>query len=373
MDYNFFMPTYLYTGENCLLQNSESITRLGKRCLIVTGASSAKKSGSLTDIRAVLDRQKIPYTLFDQITPNPTFESCQEGARIAREFGTDFLIGSGGGSVMDATKAISVLAKNPFLEEEDLYSESFDESFPFSLISTTSGTGSEVTQVSTITTSTGRKKSIRSHTFYPSCAFCDPRYTYSLPETYTISSAIDAFSHALESYFSKNTNEISEIFALRSIAILYPILSTMKRFGFGSLDRMQRENLQRASIYSGFAINYTGTCFPHALSYFLTENHDLPHGLACGIFLPSFLVWIFQKSPKEKLTTLLRLLQIDSLDPLEELIRYYTRIDLFISREDIEKMVSRSVNTRGFINTPGSFGQDSLSQMFRELFPQAYQ
>lgn len=368
MNYNFYMPTRLFTGENCLLQNADVLTQLGKRCLVVTGASSAKKSGSLTDIKASLDRHQIAYSVFELTDPMPTFDLCLEGARSAREFGANFLIGTGGGTVMDATKAVAILAQNPFISEENFYASDYQEILPFALVGTTSGSGSEVTHTAGISTSQGRKKILRSPLLFPTISFVDPRYTYTLSEADSISAALNAFSNALESYFSKTSNETGEMFALNALSLLYPPLFSMKRFGFSSVDRIQRESLQKASIYAGFSINETGTCYPHTLSYYLTDHYSLPPGLACGVFLPSFLDWVEENVPAQKVAHLEKVLDIDSLEPLKELVNYYTRIGLSLGQQDVNEMILRATNSRGVINTPGPFGQAALTQILHTLF-----
>ena len=121
---NFYLPTKVITGKNVVLKNAELFSQFGKRCIIVTGKSSAKACGALDDVIAALEKNDIDYVVFDEIEQNPTIESCFKGADVAVKahdrFGTstDFVIGIGGGSPLDAAKAIAVLLENTIDEDE---------------------------------------------------------------------------------------------------------------------------------------------------------------------------------------------------------------------------------------------------------------
>ena len=108
MNMKFFVNTKVITGANCVRDNAEKIASFGKKCLIVTGASSAKKCGALDDVVSALESQGVQYVIYDKIQQNPTVESCFEAGRIAYETGADFILGIGGGSPLDASKAVAI-------------------------------------------------------------------------------------------------------------------------------------------------------------------------------------------------------------------------------------------------------------------------
>ena len=108
MNMKFFVNTKVITGANCVRDNAEKIASFGKKCLIVTGASSAKKCGALDDVVSALESQGVRYAIYDKIQQNPTVESCFEAGRIAYEIGADFILGIGGGSPLDASKAVAI-------------------------------------------------------------------------------------------------------------------------------------------------------------------------------------------------------------------------------------------------------------------------
>ena len=195
-----YMPTRILTGTGILQKHKEVFPSLGKRCYIITSKSSGRLSGALDDLTAILDEYSIEYDIYDQISQNPTVVSCIEAGRKACEFKADFIVGVGGGSVLDASKTAAVVAANPELTEELIYRQAWDNKpVPLILIGTTAGTGSEVTYVSVMTNKDGIKKSIHNDDLYAKYAFGDPGYTISMPEHVRISTAIDALAHLLES------------------------------------------------------------------------------------------------------------------------------------------------------------------------------
>jgi len=145
MEFNFFMPVKLLSGMDAVIKNGDIFSEAGKKCLIVTGGSSAKKSGALSDAESTLEKCGIQYSIFNEITANPSAEVCHKGGAAANSFGADFVLGIGGGSALDAAKAIAFFAANPSFESEDIYSYTECNSpFPLFLIGTSAGTGSEV-------------------------------------------------------------------------------------------------------------------------------------------------------------------------------------------------------------------------------------
>ncbi len=288
MEMNFVLPTRMVTGSDCVEKNAALLSKFGKKCIIVTGKNSAKKSGALDDMTKALGSVGIEWAVFDGIEQNPSYLSCKKASLIAIDFGAEFVIGIGGGSPLDAAKAVAVLATDKNMDEKTMYSSVWEKTpLPIVCVGTTAGTGSEVTPVSVITNSSGMKKSFRAITTFPSLSFGDAKYTLSLSRDFTRSTAIDALCHCVESYFNRTANELSRCFATRGVQILCEMLE--KTAVDAELSYDDREKLYCASIYGGLAISVTGTAFPHAFGYFLTENHGISHGNACGAYLPEFL------------------------------------------------------------------------------------
>ena len=135
------------------------IKTFGKKCIIVTGGKSALLSGALDDMKYALKECDIKYEIYDKIGPNPRIDHCHEAGEIARKFGADFIVGIGGGSPLDAAKAVAVYAANPEMKRDEIYTTTNrNKALPIVAIGTTAGTGSEVGRVSVLTNpDTGRK------------------------------------------------------------------------------------------------------------------------------------------------------------------------------------------------------------------------
>ncbi len=285
---NFYMPVKVLSGEESVKRNAAALTALGKSCLIVTGKTAARKTGALDDVTSVLNEAQIKWTLFDEIGQNPELSACMRAGKAAQSFGAEFIIGIGGGSALDAAKATAVFAANPDMDEAEFYSAKWAHTpLPIALVGTTSGTGSEVTNVAVLTDSKRRKHSIHVNSMYAALAFGDAKYTASLPQSVTLSTGIDVIAHCTESFFSKKANEISRAFSVRGIRLMLPALTAAARGE--ALSITQREAMYEASILGGLAISVTGTVFPHNVGYYLTESYGIPHGFACAYFLPELL------------------------------------------------------------------------------------
>jgi alcohol dehydrogenase len=276
-----YMPVKTFFGENCLKKSGNEIAKFGKRALLVTGRTSAKKSGVLADLLPLLQEQNIAYTIFDEITENPQLETVHKGARLLRQKDYDLIIGIGGGSPIDAAKAISVIAANK-LQGRDFYDSSkIKSAYPLIAIPTTSGTGTEVTPFSVITDAKLDKKAGFGHPLmFAKLAFLDPRYTLSLPTRITRDTAIDALSHLLEGIYSNKRNKINYPYIFKGIKL---ILQNLKPCLIDPTNLQYRENLMLASMYGGIVIAQTSTTIQHSIGYPLTTKFGLSHGLANGI------------------------------------------------------------------------------------------
>ena len=230
-----------------------------------------------------------PAAVVRNIGTNPDFiglaQSCRLYAAASRP--VEAIVALGGGSVIDAAKVLAAASGDfdrvrRFLETgmgvDDLGRT------PIIAVPTTSGTGSEVTSWATVwDTEAKTKHSLARDTLYPEVALVDPLLTLGLPRGITISTGLDALSHALESIWNVNANPVSTSLAevaAREVLDALPLLAN--DLGNARL----RERLSRASLFAGLAFSNTRTALAHALSYHLTLHHDVPHGVACSFSLP---------------------------------------------------------------------------------------
>ncbi|MBQ5994664.1 MAG: iron-containing alcohol dehydrogenase [Clostridia bacterium] len=367
MLFNFNMPVRVIGEKNAVLLHSNELAHFGKKAFIVCGKGSAVLSGAIDDVKNALEREGVGYFVFDKITQNPKASDCFEAGKAARELGSDFIIGIGGGSQLDAAKAAAVYASADFSRAEEIYTAECKRSpLPTVLVGTTAGTGSEVTAVSVLTRENGRKKSVSGPAYFAKLAFADPKYTYSVPYFYTVSTAVDALSHAVESLFSKKSDVNSELYARAAIPPILYELKKMSQTG-ECPDESGRDRLYCASLLAGMALNITGTCFPHTLGYALTEQFSVPHGFACAAFLPAFLERAESFLP-ERACGFYNLTG-ETHESFTRLLSSLNRLENVRFTEDvIDSYCEGWKNVKNFDNSPGGFNCAEAKALLSRLF-----
>ena len=366
MQIDSYMPVKVICGKDCLLNKGSLISSLGKKCIIITGKSSAVISGALEDAKKVLNECNIEYIVFNGIEPNPETATCKKAGDKAVKFNADFVLGIGGGSVLDASKAIAIYALHPEFEHADIYNRPVPSShLPVVLVGITAGTGSEVTGVSVLTHSDTRlKKSISGADCYADISFCDFSYSASTDIETRISTALDAFCHAFESYVAESANDLSQLYALKALSIVgrYFIDGRIA----ASLNQEDYEKLYIASLYAGLAINISGTCFPHTVGYYLTENFNVPHGKACAVFVGD-LIERTKKYCPHKLEAISECIGTD-IQVLEAAIKKHSSIDVSVSETELTEICKRwEAPVRNFDRTPGGYCAEDAFRNLRRL------
>ena len=366
MNFSFNLPVRIISGTNCI-QNNASLLCLGKNALIITGKNGAKKSGALDDVTEVLSQKGVKYSIFDKITENPPLEVCFEGGKMAADAGADFIIGIGGGSAIDGAKAVAAFAANQQispLEIFDTEKRTFP-SLPIVAIPTTSGTGSEANPYSVLTLPSGeKKKTFSAPDSWAKVAFLDGRYTYSLSKAQTLSTALDAFAHALESYLSPKSTEISEMMALYAAEKIWEIIKDDPE----EYTEFMHESLMCASCAAGIAISITGTGFPHPLGYSITMLDGIPHGAACAVFDGDYIEYNM-RSPigKEKISKFVERLNTD-IDILSKRLPELSGVDLSFSEEEIKKRVDLIADAKNYTNSPYVISKDEMLDIYKKHF-----
>jgi alcohol dehydrogenase class IV len=366
MDFTFHMPVRIISGEGCVINNGALLRHFGKRCLIMTGRSAAKTSGALDDMLQTLADAGIEATIYPQISANPLLSQCQTAAYTAELCKAEFIIGIGGGSVMDAAKAAAWLAANNSADGERLMEGSLRHPpLPLILVGTTAGTGSEVSAVSVLTMDKdGRKRSITHPNCYAKIVFADPCYTHSTPREQTVSTALDAFAHAAEGWFAPACGDVITSFGEKAFPLIAEGLVWLSR-NDGLPDAALRERLYYGSLWAGMVLNATGTAFPHPLGYILTEEYSVPHGMACAAFLPAYLKRAEEFAPDRAD----RLYQLcGGRDRVQSAFNQLIRYDVKMTEEQIENYKPRWNKTANFARTPGGFTADDAAALFRSLF-----
>lgn len=358
----YYNPVQIIAGEGCV-KEYPSFRMFGSRCMIVCSRTAARISGALDDVRAVLDAAGVSFTIFDRVEQNPLVETCHAGGQEARECGAEFILGIGGGSPLDAAKAIAVFARYPEFDAEDIFKQPISDALPICAIGTTAGTGSEVTQYSVLTVpSISNKKSVASPLLFPKVAFLDPNYTNTLPFDATIATAIDALCHAIEGYFSLRANDITDALAERAIAIMGTGLRELVR---GALDSALRAKLLYGSTIAGMVISGTGTGFVHAMGYPLTYFDGIPHGAANSYFIADF-VELMSLARADKEEQIYRLIGISDIHEFRALIDKAVPNRIHLTREKVQQYTKSVCKSRHLTSSVFEVTEDVIYDIYRQ-------
>jgi alcohol dehydrogenase class IV len=272
----------------------------GQRAALIIGKESLAQSGNLKKIETFLSRAKLETRLIDGISGDPTGTIIEDTVAKLTDFQPDWIIAAGGGAVMDCAKLARSLYENPHLSIKDI-------SKPFAtpaagtkaglvLIPTTSGSGSECSHVAVVKDDdSGQKIPIVSDAFIPDLAILDATLTIHLSPEVTAYTAMDALTHAIESYCSKSNNSMTDAYALMAGRMIKAHLSVAIK---EPRNIVARENLQYAARLTGVAQNLTSVGAIHAIAHAIGSKTGLPHGYANAIFLPPVLSFNAQSSPR---------------------------------------------------------------------------
>jgi len=289
ISFDFSSPPLIRFGSGTFNQLGSLMRGLGRRAFIVTGARSLRLSGTYDRLISQLTKEGIEYFIYDRVTGEPDISMVEQGVLLAKQHHTEFIVGIGGGSVLDTAKAIAGLFTNPgsvmdYLEGVGKGYQLVNPSLPWIAIPTTAGTGAEVTRNAVICSRQAHfKKSIRSIHLLPRITLVDPELTLSLPPHLTAWCGMDALTQLIEAYVSKKAQPLPDALALYGISLLADNLLVAYRNGH---DLEAREKVALASLLSGLVLANAGLGAAHGLASALGAYYEIPHGLLCAILLP---------------------------------------------------------------------------------------
>ncbi len=279
MRFEFATSTRIIFGEGAAAQLPELARSLGSHPLVVTGAHPERAAWLTSELGAATF----------SIIGEPTVEMVRLGARYALEIGCDLVVALGGGSVLDAGKAIAAVATNggeplDFLEVVGRGQALKAEPLPMIAAPTTAGTGSEVTRNAVLGSAEHRvKASMRSPMMLPRVAVVDPELTYELPKSETATTGLDALTQLIEPYVSARANPLTDGICLEG---LRHAASSLRRAFQDGQDREARRGMALASLFGGMALANAGLGVVHGFAAPLGGGWDAPHGALCAALLP---------------------------------------------------------------------------------------
>ncbi|MEH6717161.1 iron-containing alcohol dehydrogenase [Parasphingorhabdus flavimaris] len=276
----------LHFGEGCLAELPGQIAVLrASRPMIVTDKGIVG-AGLIAPVERTLREAGLEVAIFDSVVADPPEAIVLQAVEAAKTAGADIVIGLGGGSSLDTAKVVAALAVDGAQPLADIYGIGLLErkGLPTILIPTTSGTGSEVTAISILTTGETTKAGIISPHLFADVALLDPALTVGLPASVTAATGIDAMVHAVESYTSRNgKNPVSDMLAIEALKLLTAHIETACSDG---KNMQAREAMLRGSMLAGQAFANSPVGAIHALAYPLGGIYHIPHGLSNALVMP---------------------------------------------------------------------------------------
>ena len=283
LNYDMYVPTRVVFGAGVLNHLSEQPMPGKKALIVISNGKSTRANGYLSRTEAQLRKAGVEMALFDGVSPNPTVSNVNAGAQAARENGCDFIVALGGGSVMDCSKGIAVMATNDgelwdyVTVGSGMGNPIGVKPLPIVAITTTAGTGSETDNSGVITKEdTFEKAFIGDNTLFPVLSLVDAELMASVPPAFTAYQGFDALFHSTEGYIARGANVMSDMYALTAIENLAKYLPRAVQNG---ADMEARSHVALGNTLSGVVMCLTLITSEHALEHALSAYHPaLPHG-----------------------------------------------------------------------------------------------
>ena len=278
----FIVPGQIITGSGALTMAEETLKGLGKKALIVTDKVMIQL-GNCAKVETALKNQGIDYAIYSEIVGEPTDTMIENGLKVYKENGCDFLVAFGGGSPIDSMKAIGSLVINGG-NISDYMGKVIDvEMPPLVAIPTTAGTGSEATQFTIITdTKKDIKMLLKGKVLMPKLAIIDPQFTMTAPPKITAATGLDALCHAVEAYTSRKAQTLSDSFAMSAVKRIFKFLPVAFKDGKNEEARVQ---MSVAALEAGIAFNNASVTIIHGMSRPIGALFHVAHGLSNAMLM----------------------------------------------------------------------------------------
>lgn len=275
----------LITGRDSISKIGEEAKKLGSKKAIIITDKVIRQTGLLSKVIFSLEEINLAVDIMDEVMPEPPFENLEQMMIQLEGKEYDLLIGVGGGSVLDATKVLSIMLTNQENVRDLVGIEKVQNAgISTILVPTTSGTGSEVTYNAIFTDVRDKvKKGIVSPYLLPKVAIVDPALTLTVPPSVTAATGMDALVHAVESYTAIRAGELTDGIALQAIKL---ISRSLRKAVYNGKDVKAREDMAMGSLLAGISLGNAGVGAVHALAYPLGGKFKVPHGVANSLLLP---------------------------------------------------------------------------------------
>lgn len=375
MDFSYHMPANLRFGRGLADKIGDICKEIsGENVLVVTGTGSTKRSGLLDRVLASLKAAGLGAAVFDKVTQNPLTTTVYEGVELAKAEGCDVILGVGGGSIMDAAKAIAFCTVNAGDVSDYIFGKKQGAgALPIVLLPTTCGTGSEGNQIAVLTNpETKDKKALYTMQVMPRVSVIDPDVMTTMPKSVLSSVGFDAFTHSLEAYTSKKANPITDAQALLGMQLL---ADDLPKLVSGEGGAAEWEAVSLAATLGGMVIGAAGVSAAHGMEHPASGLKNIVHGRGLAALTPPIVERLASADP-EKFARVSVLLGGSGAEDCAESIRRFLKAidlsvklsDLGITAEDVPWMTENcmKISIGNLKNAPVTFSREEVEQIYRE-------
>ena len=287
MSVKFVLNETSYFGNGAREELAGEIQKRGFKKVFLVSDKSLVEAGVTAKVEEVLKKAGVPYDLYDEIKPNPTIKNAQDGIKACKESGADLIVAVGGGSSIDTAKAISIVMKNP--DRADIKSlngasNTVNRGMPLIALPTTAGTAAEVTINYVITDEDAEVKMVCvDPNDIPILAIIDTELMASMPKSLAAATGMDALTHAVEGYITKAHNDMSDMFHMKAIKMIFKYLPA----AVNEKNPEAIEKMGMAQYIAGMGFSNVGLGIVHSMAHQLGAVYDTPHGIANAMLLPT--------------------------------------------------------------------------------------
>jgi len=377
--FTFNVPTRIVFEPGSTQKLGELLASQGANSALIITDKGVLNAGCLEGVFKALDSSGIAHETYDGVEQNPTEGNVRQALRMLRACNYDSIVAVGGGSSMDTAKAV-VASMKEGKDISELYQGIMRGRAPLLLVAvpTTAGTGSEVTWSAVITDTENRvKETARGEYLYPKIALIDPEITVSLPAHITASTGMDALTHAVEAFITKDAHAMSDALAMKASLLVFRHLKDAVHDG-GNMTA--RGAMSIASTMGGMAFSISGLGMVHGMAEPLGGRYNVPHGVANSILLPHCLSFNCD-AVEGKLTVLARLLGIDgdhtareTSHSLVEVVRKLSndvgiphRLDITVDREEFDSLVTDASKNSCLPANPKSVRREDIEAVYSQV------
>lgn len=375
MDFSYHMPADLRFGRGLANKIGDICKEIGgEKVLVVTGTGSTKRSGLLDRVLDSLKAAGLGAAVFDKVTQNPLTTTVYEGVELAKAEGCGVILGVGGGSIMDAAKAIAFCTVNAGDVSDYIFGKKQGAgALPIVLLPTTCGTGSEGNQIAVLTNpETKDKKALYTMQVMPRVSVIDPDVMTTMPKSVLSSVGFDAFTHSLEAYTSKKANPITDAQALLGMQLL---ADDLPKLVSGEGGAAEWEAVSLAATLGGMVIGAAGVSAAHGMEHPASGLKNIVHGRGLAALTPPIVERLATADP-EKFARVSVLLGGSGAEDCAESIRRFLKAidlsvklgDLGITAEDVPWMTENcmKISIGNLKNAPVTFSREEVEQIYRE-------